>query len=490
MMKHKIQLVDLTLCLLWVLAILGSRHVTYNLIIIVTVLFVITRIATSFELAQLEKRSWMPIVGYMLMCGLSILLGKSFGVCEMGQYIYPIFGLEYNQMMASVIMVILFCWLIILPIIIYLILLFKKNTVKTSWSKTDLMGALLWKDKRAKTYSVILLTATVAMLIGLSMNARLCMLACMVAPLITYTALAKHYHMEKKKWWMLLLAMLVFHQAQLFSGIIRLGMLAVTLLLVGHLCYLIMKRTNNMSLSFLMTVYLGVMLPSICIGYNQYACINYARKGFYTLLPFRGIFYVSDSTGYMYGLRDRYGLLLEPQYERIVCKQSGASFWTYHIELHRLGYIRNYNLFNRELIDDSCTIDDKLQSNVCQVINQHLNGLEYADRCQIRVIKFADNKEIANARATLNGHPIYDYRNKEFMPEDSVELESGAFSYDSLVSFQCEKKQIMSYAKYVPNDSVPKYKVIVKLATTLGPDSLTMKNIVNEIAASVIEKEY
>lgn len=179
-------------------------------------------------------------------------------------------------------MLVLSCWLLVLPIVTYIILLFKKKTVRTSWTKTDLLGAILWKDEEAKIYSVILLTAVIAILIGLSMNARLCMMACLIAPMITYIALAKHYRMENKKWWMLLIAMLVFHQAQQFSGLISLGMLATTLLLVGYLCYPFMKRTSNALLCLLMPLYIGILLPSICIGYNQYACINYARKGYFT----------------------------------------------------------------------------------------------------------------------------------------------------------------------------------------------------------------
>lgn len=490
-MKHKLQLADLTLCLIWVLALLGSRQMTFNnLNIIVGFLFVITRIAASFALAQSEKRSWMPIVGYLLMFGLTVLLGRSFGVYTIGQYVFPILGVEYLHIVARMIMLVLSCWLLVLPIVTYLILLFKKKTVRTSWTKTDLLGAILWKDEEAKIYSVILLTAVIAILIGLSMNARLCMMACLIAPMITYIALAKHYRMENKKWWMLLIAMLVFHQAQQFSGLIRLGMLATTLLLVGYLCYPFMKRTSNALLCLLMTLYIDILLPSICIGYNQYACINYARKGYSTTLPYQGIFYVSDSTGEKVGLRDRYGLVLEPQYERIVIKQSGFSFWTYYAELQRLGYVRNYDLVSDKFIDDSCTIDENLQGKVCQIINQTLEDLENEDRCQIRVVNLSNHAEIVHARASMYGNPFYDYRNQDFMPQDSVELESGAFSCDSMIISQFDKKQTMGYARNVPNDSVPKYKVFVKLATTSRPDSLTLKKIADEVAATVIEKEH
>lgn len=461
-----------------------------NLTVVVSFLFVITRVSASFALAQSEKHSWISIVGYLLMFWLTVLLDRSFGVYTIGQYVFPILGVEYNHIVARIIMLVLSCWLLALPIVTYLILLFKKKTIRTSWTKTDLLGALLWKDEEAKTYSVILLTAVIAILIGLSMNARLCMLACLIAPMITYIALAKHYRMESKNWWMLLIAMLVFHQAQQFSGLIRLGMLITTLLQVGYLSYPFMKRTDHTLLSLLMTLYLGILLPSICIGYNQYACINYARKGYFTTLPYQGIFYVSDSTGEKVGLRDRYGLVLEPQYDRIVIKQSGSSFWTYFAELQRLGYIRNYDLVSDKFIGDSCAIDENLQSKVCHVINQTLEGLENADRCQIRIVDLTNHAEIANARASMYGNPFYDYRNQEFMPKDNMELESGTFSCDSMIISQFDKKQVMGYAKNVPNGSVPKYKMFVKLATTSKPDSLTLKKIADDVATSVIENEH
>ena len=71
------------------------------------------------------------------------------------------------------------------------------------------------------------------------------------------------------------------------------------------------KNTQNLLLTISSVLYLGVLLPSFAIGYNQYACINYARSGFYYLNPFKGILYITDSKGELYGLRDRYGLLIE-----------------------------------------------------------------------------------------------------------------------------------------------------------------------------------
>lgn len=70
-----------------------------------------------------------------------------------------------------------------------------------------------------------------------------------------------------------------------------------------------------MVLAFLSSIYLGIMLPSLAIGNNQYTCFSVGRTAYHSLGSYPGIFYVEDKETRKVGLRDRYGLLVKPEYE-------------------------------------------------------------------------------------------------------------------------------------------------------------------------------
>ena len=106
------------------------------------------------------------------------------------------------------------------------------------------------------------------------------------------------------------------------------SMLLVSFGLVVYVGTRLYHNTKDNLLANTMVLYLGILFPSFSIGYNQYACINYARSGFYYMEPFHGILYLTDSMREFYGLRDRYGLLVEPVYERIResdCKKTATA---------------------------------------------------------------------------------------------------------------------------------------------------------------------
>lgn len=77
------------------------------------------------------------------------------------------------------------------------------------------------------------------------------------------------------------------------------------------------QATDKLVLSVLTVFYIGMFLPSLAIGYNQYACIRYGRQYYYSHAPYNGIFYIKDISGEKQGLRDRYGILVEPEYDGI-----------------------------------------------------------------------------------------------------------------------------------------------------------------------------
>ena len=128
-------------------------------------------------------------------------------------------------------------------------------------------------------------------------------------------------------------------------------MLLVCMGLVAYVGIRFYRNAKNSILSVSMVLYLSVLLPSYSIGYNQYAGVNYARKGFYHLPSFPGILYITDDTGKL-GLRDRYGVLIKPEYESIHESDKKFDGWRCVYILQRDNYRRYYDVYNNEYIQE------------------------------------------------------------------------------------------------------------------------------------------
>ena len=106
------------------------------------------------------------------------------------------------------------------------------------------------------------------------------------------------------KMWMMVAAMVLFFYGQRYAGMWRVWMLVVSIAMVAYVCWRIFGKQGLVQISILATIYLGIFLPTLAIGYNQYACIEYGRRGLYTLEPLRGVFYIEDTNTDKVGLRD------------------------------------------------------------------------------------------------------------------------------------------------------------------------------------------
>ena len=170
----------------------------------------------------------------------------------------------------------------------------------------------------------------------------------------------------------------------------------------------------------LSVLYLSILLPSYSIGYNQYVCLNYARKGFYHLASYPGILYVTDSTEKLYGLRDRYGLLVKPEYEKI-CESNEDNEIRSHVYIFQKdGYKRYYNAYNNTFKESD--IEPGLQHQVRELLEGYFakNGGNCGNKGQITVMELLDGKTIADVRVTMWGNPFLCYTNESFLPDDSI----------------------------------------------------------------------
>ena len=478
-MKNKILWMDLAVCFVWALAILGSKWLFWdNFYAVMCIILIVWRLSFTFALMHKERRAWLPMVGAVTIFLLFEETVHWLGLHELSTYPFYIMDIQYDDFTSTIILGVVFLWLFILPFVVYFVQLIRKKLIRTELTWGDMFGCILWKDRKAKAYSVLLLMSVLSLYVGLAMEMRLSLLMCIIAPVLSYRFICNYYHIRAEKLWIIAIGMVLFFVAQSYAGIIRLTMLVTSFLLVTYLCYRLFAAMKHNVLTVAYIAYLGVFLPSLCIGYNQYACIDYARRGFYSAMPYSGIFYIEDKSGELCGLRDRYKLILKPEYEHIVYSNREAGFSGSVFELRKDGYVRLYDA-RYDRIDDTCTIDDVLQAEVYDMIKSYFAGYEseYDDRCEVIVTDRVKNITLAHLKVAMHGIPTYHYGDVPFLPQDAVPLGSGEFVCDSLVKMRHSIKRALSYALELPNGRTAQFRIYVKLISKLWQmESLKVKD--------------
>lgn len=483
-MKSKLLFFDLAICALWMLSMFGGRGSWAYIALPFIILEVLYRLVISFSLAHKEKRSWIPLLIFVPLIVMSVVVGVYNGVGEIIYRIFDLTKLEYNVALKYALGGFLMLWLLVLPYFYYLFLFFRKQLVRTELTWKELLGGILWHGRLERTCSAILMIMLVAFLTGLSMNARLCQIMCLTAAPLTYWLLCHYNKVKADKVWVLVVGMSFFWYAQILAGVWRVSMLLVSFGLVIYVGTRLYHNIKDNLLANTMVLYLGILLPSFSIGYNQYACINYARSGFYYLEPFNGIIYLTDSTRELYGLRDRYGLLVEPVYERIRESDRFPNGWPYIYELQKDGYCRYYEVVNNAFTHEP-DIRPDLQHEVREILEHHfkLNGSGYDDKGQISVTELINGKTIANVRISMYGNPFINYNAKNFILDDSITVASGQFIRNDSIKVFHGYKHSMSYAINVPEDTVAQYRIYVSLATDSIPADSTLIKLAGKVAA-------
>lgn len=478
-MKTKLLLLDLSICSLWMLSLFGGRGGWFYPAFAFSFLGVMMRFVVSFSIYFQEKRSWLPLGIFALLSSVLVYF-EDITIGAIPSYFFCLTGLEYTKVVKNALGIGLFFWIFAAPFVYTLFSLGKLRRTDLTWK--DLLGAILWHDRMTKTCSAILGVLFMAFLTGMSMTPHLCQVMCFTAVPLTYWLLC-HYLRQKTEFiWVLVISMAIFWYGQLLSGIWRASLLLVSFALVVVAGTRLYKNTQSFLLAICTVIYLGVLLPSFSIGYNQYSCINYARSGFYYLSPFKGILFITDSTGKLYGLRDRYSVLIEPKYEHIGSGTNIPYKWSYVFPLQKDGYTRFYDVLNNEFVNEP-SIKEELQHSVREIIENHFAefGSDYDDRGQITITDLLNGKTIADVRVCMYGNPILNYYPERFIADDSIEVETGQFlSNDSVKVYNDLLKHSMSYAVNVP-DSVAQYRIYVRIAA----DSLTSHYTLMDIARKV-----
>ena len=350
-MKSKLLYLDLIICAIWMQFAFGRYGGWATPFAAMVMPSVFYRFVLSLSLSRNEIRSWLPLLIYAPFSVWTVFSVHNICFDQIANYFFHLTHIEQNDVIHDIIKIFFLLWLVVLPYLYYLFLLTRKKTLRTELTWAELVGAILWHDKQTKIISAILMVMLVAFITGLSMSAAACQLMCLTAAPVTYWLICRYNRVVAEKMWVMVIAMIIFWYAQIMADWWRGFMLLVSLGMVAYAGTILYQKTKNGLLCIGVVLYLGVFLPSFSIGYNQYACIQYARSRFHYLEPFRGILYITDTKG-KYGLRDRYGLIIEPEYETIRIGEKRTSYWSHLYILEKNGFNRYYDVFNNKFVQE------------------------------------------------------------------------------------------------------------------------------------------
>lgn len=486
-MKSKLLYLDLAICLLWVLNAFCGRLYWNQYTTVVVGIVMILRFSVSFCLYRREKKTWIPLLifeaAWALLCASHIYNG----VGEIGDYFFHATRLEYNRYVDILISGSIWLWIAVMPIIYFLVLFFRHKLEDTGMKKAELCGSILWKERIARYFCTFSMLSFLSISAGYCMQARICEVMCFIASPIAFWLLCRFLSVKPERMWSVVLGAMCFWYAQSLGGVYRVAVLVVSFALIAYACTYLYKSTKSHSLTIISMLVFGVILPTFSIGYNQYICINYPRQGFYYLAPYNGILYINDTTnGELVGLRDRYGLLVNPEYESI--RPGSPTVWGWNVnnyELIKDGYSQIYNVWKNEIMPSDN--DPELQKDLCKIADDYYHSYDpdYFDRSEIIVEDMADNKVVGKI-TTRQGYIVcHGY----VLPEDTAKVSSGQFvSTDSIELPGNHFVNTLKYAENYPNDSIPRYRISVRLASKGQLDESDIQSIVEDVKRSRIFK--
>lgn len=475
--------IDLAICSLWTIAALGSRIAWVDTPVTwIVMLLIMSRLLLSFTLYHREKKSWIPGLLFMGLTAFAISTELDIKLSELASKVFPLLNLDFNRWWYVGLTLAVATWLWIVPLVVFLVNIFCKSSLTDTLTWKDALGKLLWTDKTARTYCSLLLITIGTLYAGLTMNARLCLFASVVAPTMSFHLLKRYYGLEKGKMWVLVISMLIFFFAQPHAGLLRMSMLGISFSMVAYVCSSFYQKEKKLLLSVISAIYVGILLPSLAIGNNQYTCFNVGRTGYYSLDIYPGIFSIEDKKTGKIGLRSRYALLVKPEYESIVYHT--PRHWFGKLELRKNGYYTLYDICNNEYRKDN-HISHQLQDSLCQIVEEHLSEYDYKydERLEVRLIEAKNSQVRTHIKALKNGSVIYNYDDKgAFIPTDSVSYTPGTIVCDSLVRLEWCMLKSLSYTHNATTNDSAVYNIHVTLARENMPKPKEAEMLVQKIS--------
>lgn len=475
--------IDLAICSLWTIAALGSRIAWVGIPATwIVMLLIMSRLLLSFTLYHREKKSWIPGLLFMGFTAFAVSVGLDIKLSELASKVFPLLSLDFNRWWYVGLTWAVATWLWIVPLVVFFVNIFRKGCQADTLTWKDVFGKLLWTNKTARTFCSLQLIAIGTLYTGLTMNGRLCLFACVVAPTLSFHLLKRYYGLKKGKVWVLVISMLIFFFAPTYAGLLRMSMLSISFCMVAYVCSSFYQKEKKLLLSVMSAIYVGILLPSLAIGNNQYTCFNVGRTGYYSLDTYPGIFSIENKKTGKIGLRSRYGLLVKPEYESIVYHT--PRHWFGKLELRKNGYYTLYDICNNEYRKDN-HISHQLQDSICHIVEGHLSEYDYKpdERMEVRLIEASNCQVRTHIKALKNGSVIYDYDDKEaFIPTDSVSYTPGTIVCDSLIRLEWCQLKSLSYAHNATTKDSAVYTIQVTLARENMPKPKEAETLVQKIS--------
>lgn len=475
--------IDLAICSLWTIAALGSRIAWVGTPAIwIVMLLIMSRLLLSFTLYHRERKSWGSGLLFMGLTVFAVSVEFDIKLSEVVSKLFPLLNLDFNRWWYVGLTLAVVTWLWIVPLVVFLVNIFRKGCLTDTLTWKVALGKLLWTDKTARTYCSLLLITTGTLYAGLTMNARLCLFASVVAPALSFHLLKRYYGLKKGKLWVLVISMLIFFFAQPHAGLLRMSMLGISFSMVAYVCSSFYQKEKKLLLSVISAIYVGILLPSLAIGNNQYTCFNVGRTGYYSLDTYPGIFSIEDKKTGKIGVRSRYDLLVKPEYDAFVYHTS--RHWFGELELRKNGYYTLYDICNNEYRKDN-HISHQLQDSICQIVEEHLSEYDYQpdERLEVRLIEAKNSQVRTHIKALKNGSIIYDYDDKEaFIPTDSISYTPGTIVCDSFVRLEWCMLKSLSYTHDATTNDSAVYNIYVTLARENMPKPKEAETLVQKIS--------
>ena len=243
------------------------------------VVTVVMRIILTFSLYRREKRGWIPLTVFSALFALLSVEGPVMSTTgDFADLPFVVLGIDNDHLTHTVIKCTLLVWLFLGPLTVYIAGRYKKTIRSSNMTWKDSLGAILWKDKGARLYGLLLLGAICALHSGLAMDNRMCRFACIVLSPLSFYLIARYVTsckgtLEKDpmvgKLWLMVAAMVIFFCAQRYAGMWRVWMLVVSIAMVAYICWRTFGKQGLAGISILASAYLGILLPTMAIGYNQ-----------------------------------------------------------------------------------------------------------------------------------------------------------------------------------------------------------------------------
>lgn len=186
--------------------------------------------------------------------------------------------------------------------------------------------AMYIKEKRAlsdicKTYLMIVAIFYCAYIFGKEMDFSSSMVGLIMLPTLFYYVICKSrsIEMQYKDCCILVIGSMAFMVAQYGCNLVRILFLAISAAAFGYEAYNLYRKQQSKKFAVTIFFAMGVVLPTLTIGYNQYTVLNARITQRYTSYYYasNGIFMTYNPKNNSRGLRDRYGEIIPARYERL-----------------------------------------------------------------------------------------------------------------------------------------------------------------------------